>query len=49
MAEHNIVLVVRSDVKTIKHLNDMRIIIDFETYFDKEIPSVINYWGKCSD
>ncbi|WP_151193830.1 type II restriction endonuclease [Cysteiniphilum sp. JM-1] len=49
MAEHNIVLVVRSDVKTIKHLNDMRNIIDFETYFDKEIPSVINYWGKCSD
>ena len=49
MAEHNIVLVVRNDVKNIKHLHGMRNIIDFETYFEKEIPAIINYWGKNND
>lgn len=46
MAEHNIVIVVTSDVKKRASLVNKRNIIDFETYFHKEIPNVMNYWSE---
>ena len=49
MAEHNIVLVVLKKIKEQPSLNKMRNIIDFETFFTKEIPSVMDYWENNND
>lgn len=46
MAEHNVVLVVPSKVKEKDHLNSIKSIIDFETFFFQEIPSYFNFWKK---
>ena len=45
MAEHNIILVVTNSVKQQKHLINKRNIIDFETYFNVEIPDIMRYWS----
>ena len=49
MAEHNIVPVVLKKIKEQPSLNKMRNIIDFETFFTKEIPSVMDYWENNND
>jgi hypothetical protein len=49
MAEHNIILVVIDSVKQQKHLVNKRNVIDFETYFNEEIPSIMHYWNKSHD
>jgi hypothetical protein len=46
MAQHNIVLVVLRSVKEQGKLRNKRSIIDFETYFNEEIPKVLEYWNK---
>lgn len=46
MAQHNIVLVVLGSVKAKAKLMNKRSIIDFETYFLKEIPKVMDYWRE---
>ena len=46
MAQHNIVLVVLNSVKQNKALKDKKSIIDFETYFLKEIPNIMKYWDQ---
>ena len=46
MAQHNIVLVVLDSVKAQAKLMNKRSIIDFETYFLKEIPKVMDYWRE---
>ncbi len=46
MGNHNIVLVVLKSVKQQPHLINKRSIIDFETYFLEEIPTIIEYWNK---
>ncbi|MBN2824127.1 MAG: hypothetical protein JXQ76_02300, partial [Campylobacterales bacterium] len=44
MAQHNIILVVPKEVKSSEKLKNKQSIIDFETYFLREIPSVMSYW-----
>ena len=43
MAKHNVIVVVRKDVKQQEHLLDKRNIISFEDYFTTEIPTILNY------
>jgi hypothetical protein len=45
MAKHNIVLVVRNDIKSRDELRHRRSIIDFETYFLDELPSTLKFWS----
>lgn len=45
MAKHNIVLVVRNDVKNRDEMKDRRSIIDFETYFLNELPETLKFWS----
>lgn len=45
MAKHNIVLVVRNDVKNKDEMKDRRSIIDFETYFLSELPETLKFWS----
>ena len=49
MSEHNIVLVVQKTVKANNFLDKMHNVIDFETYFLKEIPQLMNYWKQYHD
>lgn len=49
MSEHNIVLVVQKTVKAKNLLDKMHNVIDFETYFLKEIPQLMNYWKQYND
>ena len=44
MAKHNIVLVVRNDLKNTEKMKDKRSIIDFETYFLNELPETLKFW-----
>jgi len=44
MAQHNIILVVLKEVKEKPQLKTKQSVIDFETYFLKEIPIIMNYW-----
>ena len=46
MSQHNIVLVVLSEVKNQEKLRDKHSIIDFETYFQEEIPAIMKHWKK---
>lgn len=46
MAEHNIILVVTKSTKANHILNTMHNVIDFETYFLKEIPLLMDYWRQ---
>ncbi|WP_282807787.1 type II restriction endonuclease [Hafnia alvei] len=45
MAKHNIVLVVRNDVKNRDEMKNRRSIIDFETYFLNELPETLKFWS----
>lgn len=45
MARHNIVLVVRNDIKNSDTMKDRRSIIDFETYFLDELPATLKFWN----
>ncbi len=45
MSLSNIILVVYKEVKALDHNIDAHPIIDFETYFLKEIPTYLSYWG----
>ncbi len=44
MAKHNIVLVVRNNIKASSAMKDKRSIIDFETYFLDELPETLKFW-----
>lgn len=44
MSQHNIILVVPKDVKNQEKLKSKQSVIDFETYFTREIPLVMSYW-----
>lgn len=44
MAQHNIILVVLKKVKEQTKLKSKQSVIDFETYFLKEIPIIMDYW-----
>ncbi|MGX3065828.1 type II restriction endonuclease, partial [Ursidibacter arcticus] len=46
MGNHNIVLVVLNTIKSQEHLKQKRSIIDFESYFLEEIPTMLKYWSK---
>lgn len=41
---HNITLVVLNSVKVLKKMKNEYNVIDFETYFNKDIPEVLNHW-----
>lgn len=45
MAKHNIVLVVRNDVKNRNEMKHRRSIINFETYFLNELPEMLKFWS----
>lgn len=45
MARHNIVLVVRNDIKNADAMKEKRSIIDFETYFLDELPATLKFWN----
>ncbi|NUF27027.1 type II restriction endonuclease [Gilliamella sp. ESL0254] len=44
MGQHNIIIVVLNSVKISKKLASRHNVIDFETYFNRDIPSVLSYW-----
>jgi hypothetical protein len=44
MREHNIILVVQSEVKNSEALKEMKNVISFEEYFFEEIPNILKYW-----
>lgn len=46
MAKHNIILVVKNDIKNTEKMKDKRSIIDFETYFLDELPKILEFWKK---
>jgi len=46
MAKHNIVLVVKNDIKNADKMKDKRSIIDFETYFLDELPTILKFWNN---
>ncbi len=48
MAQHNLLLGVLSNVKRQPKLTNKRSIIDFESYFKHEIPSVLSYWVRSN-
>lgn len=41
---HNITLVVLNSVKVLRKMKNEYNVIDFETYFNKDIPEVLNHW-----
>ena len=46
MAKHNIVLVVRNNIKASSAMKNKRSIIDFETYFLDELPETLKFWKQ---
>ncbi|MBD3843366.1 MAG: hypothetical protein IE909_16090 [Campylobacterales bacterium] len=44
MSQHNIILVVPKKIKAQQKLSSKQSVIDFETYFLKEIPLIMDYW-----
>jgi hypothetical protein len=44
MSQHNIILVVPKKIKEQQKLISKQSVIDFETYFLKEIPLIMDYW-----
>lgn len=44
MAQHNIILVVPKKIKEQPKLQSKQSVIDFETYFLREIPLIMDYW-----
>jgi hypothetical protein len=46
MAKHNIVLVVRNNIKASSAMKNKRSIIDFETYFLDELPEALKFWKQ---
>lgn len=46
MSKHNIILVVLDSVKKVPQLSSVHSVIDFETYFLKELPEIYQYWSE---
>lgn len=44
MAQHNLILVVLRNVKSQAGMKKLHSVIDFETYFSRDIPDVLKYW-----